>query len=63
MMLKDLEKVLYFESFIVLDPGLTPLDKLQLLLKTSLSMHKMNMELIISKLVLALKPLENFLKS
>ena len=30
-MLKDLEKVLYFESFIVLDPGLTPLDKLQLL--------------------------------
>ena len=31
MMLKDLEKVLYFESFIVLDPGLTPLDKLQLL--------------------------------
>ncbi|MDC0246974.1 DNA-directed RNA polymerase subunit beta' [OCS116 cluster bacterium] len=31
MMLKNLEKVLYFESFIVLDPGLTPLDKLQLL--------------------------------
>ncbi len=31
MMLKDLEKVLYFESFIVLDPGLTPLEKLQLL--------------------------------
>ena len=31
MMLKDLEKVLYFESFIVMDPGLTPLDKLQLL--------------------------------
>tara|TARA_B100000212_G_scaffold341417_1_gene324544 strand:- start:1014 stop:4781 length:3768 start_codon:yes stop_codon:yes gene_type:complete len=31
MMLKDLEKVLYFESFIVLDPGLTPLNKLQLL--------------------------------
>ncbi|MEC7917299.1 MAG: DNA-directed RNA polymerase subunit beta' [Pseudomonadota bacterium] len=31
MMLKDLEKVLYFESFIVLDPGLTPLDRLQLL--------------------------------
>ena len=31
MMLKDLEKVLYFESYLVLDPGLTPLDNLQLL--------------------------------
>ncbi|MEE3295275.1 MAG: DNA-directed RNA polymerase subunit beta' [Pseudomonadota bacterium] len=31
MMLKDLEKVLYFESFIVMDPGLTPLKDLQLL--------------------------------
>ena len=31
MMLKNLEKVLYFESFIVMDPGLTPLEKLQLL--------------------------------
>jgi len=31
MMLKDLEKVLYFESYVVLDPGLTPLKKHQLL--------------------------------
>ena len=31
MMLKDLEKVLYFESYLVLDPGLTPLENLQLL--------------------------------
>tara|TARA_B100001245_G_scaffold219027_1_gene188594 strand:+ start:2084 stop:6262 length:4179 start_codon:yes stop_codon:yes gene_type:complete len=31
MMLKDLEKVLYFENFIVMDPGLTPLKNLQLL--------------------------------
>ena len=31
MMLKDLEKVLYFESYLVIDPGLTPLDNLQLL--------------------------------
>ena len=31
MMLKDLEKVLYFENFIVMDPGLTPLKDLQLL--------------------------------
>ena len=31
MMLKDLERVLYFESFIVIEPGLTPLKKFQLL--------------------------------
>ena len=31
VMLKDLEKVLYFESFIVLEPGLTPLKKCSLL--------------------------------
>jgi DNA-directed RNA polymerase subunit beta' len=31
MMLKDLEKVLYFESYIVLEPGLTPLKERQLL--------------------------------
>jgi len=31
MTLKDLERVLYFESFIVIEPGLTPLSKFQLL--------------------------------
>ena len=31
MKLKDVEKVLYFESFIVLKPGLTKLKKNQLL--------------------------------
>ena len=31
MTLKDLERVLYFESYIVLDPGLTPLKERQLL--------------------------------
>ena len=31
MMLKDLERVLYFENYIVLEPGLTPLKKGQLL--------------------------------
>ncbi|RMF16928.1 MAG: DNA-directed RNA polymerase subunit beta', partial [Alphaproteobacteria bacterium] len=31
MTLKDLERVLYFESFIVIEPGLTPLKKGQLL--------------------------------
>jgi DNA-directed RNA polymerase subunit beta' len=31
MMLKDIEKVLYFESYIVLEPGLTPLKMRQIL--------------------------------
>ncbi len=31
MMLKDIEKVLYFESYVVLEPGLSPLKKMQLL--------------------------------
>ncbi|MGR9073483.1 MAG: DNA-directed RNA polymerase subunit beta' [Gammaproteobacteria bacterium] len=31
MTLREIERVLYFESFVVLDPGLTPLDKGQLL--------------------------------
>ena len=31
MTLKDLERVLYFENFVVLEPGLTPLKKAQLL--------------------------------
>lgn len=31
MTLKDLEKVLYFESFVVIDPGVTPLEERQLI--------------------------------
>ena len=31
MTLKDLEKVLYFESYVVIEPGLTPLKQHQLL--------------------------------
>src|SRR3546814_3007315 len=31
MQLKQLERVLYFEAYIVLEPGLTPLEKFQLL--------------------------------
>ncbi|MGB7406005.1 MAG: DNA-directed RNA polymerase subunit beta', partial [Pacificimonas sp.] len=34
--LKQLEKVLYFESFIVVEPGLTPLEKFQLLTEDEL---------------------------
>lgn len=31
MPLKDLEKILYFENFLVVDPGVTPMEKYQLL--------------------------------
>jgi DNA-directed RNA polymerase subunit beta' len=31
MTLKDIEKILYFESYVVIDPGLTPFQKYQLL--------------------------------
>jgi len=31
MTLRDIERVLYFESFVVIDPGLTPLERGQLL--------------------------------
>ena len=37
MTLKDLERVLYFENYIVLEPGLTPLKPLQLLTRGGLS--------------------------
>ena len=31
MTLKDVERVLYFEQYIVVEPGLTPLEQFQLL--------------------------------
>jgi DNA-directed RNA polymerase subunit beta' len=31
MTLRDIERVLYFESFVVIEPGMTPLEKGQLL--------------------------------
>ena len=34
MTLKDLERVLYFESYIVTDPGETPLRKKEILTET-----------------------------
>src|SRR3546814_4792561 len=36
MQLKQLERVLYFESYIVIEPGLTPLEKYQLLTEDEL---------------------------
>jgi DNA-directed RNA polymerase subunit beta' len=37
MQLKQLERILYFESYVVIEPGLTPLEKYQLLTRTSCS--------------------------
>jgi DNA-directed RNA polymerase subunit beta' len=36
MQLKQLERVLYFENYIVIEPGLTPLEKFQLLTEDEL---------------------------
>src|SRR3546814_12432569 len=36
MQLKQLERVLYFEAYIVIEPGLTPLEKYQLLTEDEL---------------------------
>jgi DNA-directed RNA polymerase subunit beta' len=36
MQLKQLERILYFESYVVIEPGLTPLDKYQLLTEDEL---------------------------
>jgi len=40
MKLKDLERVLYFENFIVIEPGLTPLKELQLLTEEEVLNYK-----------------------
>ena len=36
MQLKQLERILYFESYVVIEPGLTPLEKYQLLTEDEL---------------------------
>ena len=33
MTLRDIERVLYFESFVVVEPGMTDLERRQILLK------------------------------
>jgi len=43
MTLKDIERILYFESYIVLDPGLTPLKDRQLLNEEDYLRARMNM--------------------
>ena len=42
MKLKEVEKVLYFESFIVVEPGLTTLKKVNLFQKRHCLRHKKN---------------------
>ena len=55
MKLKDVEKVLYFESFLVIEPGLTKLNKNQLLSEEEYIKHKKNMEKMHLKLELEQK--------
>jgi DNA-directed RNA polymerase beta' subunit len=40
MTLKDLERVLYFENYVVIEPGLTPLKKHQLLTEDEFSRRR-----------------------
>ena len=40
MQLKQLERILYFESYVVIEPGLTPLEKYQLLTEDELLDHQ-----------------------
>ena len=42
MTLRDIERVLYFESFVVTDPGLTTLEKRQLLTMSSTTKRSKN---------------------
>ena len=55
MKLKDVEKVLYFESFLVIEPGLTKLKKINFFPKKNILKHKKNTVLILFKLVLELR--------
>ena len=61
MKLKEVEKVLYFESFIVIEPGLTKLKKGQLLNEEELLKHKMNLVKTLLQQVLEQKLLERYL--
>ena len=42
MTLRDIERVLYFESYVVTDPGMTPFEKYQLLTTKNTTMHLKN---------------------
>ena len=55
MKLKEVEKVLYFESFIVVEPGLTNLKKVNLYLKKLYLKLKKNLEKMHLLQVLALR--------
>ena len=60
MKLKDVEKVLYFEIFMVLKPGLKKLKKINFFQKMNLLKRKKNMAMMLLKLELGLKSLEKF---
>ena len=55
MKLKEVEKILYFESFIVIEPGLTELKKVNYSPKMNLLKRKKNMAKMASQQVLELK--------
>jgi DNA-directed RNA polymerase subunit beta' len=56
MTLKDVERVLYFENYIVTEPGLTPMKYGELLTKSSTSPRRTSMVQMPSPPVSALKP-------
>ena len=57
---KPLEQVLYFVSFVVLDPGTTDLEYKQVISDKVYSEYVENTALIVLKLVWVQKPLKNF---
>ena len=56
MTLKDLERVLYFEKYVVSEPGLTPLLEKQLLDEEEYQMLSTSMVKMLFRPVLAQKP-------
>ena len=60
MALKDLEKVLYFENFVVIEPGLTSLEKGQLLSEEDITTRRTNLGMTLSKLLSVPRRLKSF---
>src|SRR5919205_699836 len=65
MQLKQLERVLYFEAYIVTEPGLTPLEKYQLLTEDELlkELAETKSALKPKKIIKRLKVVESFIES
>jgi DNA-directed RNA polymerase subunit beta' len=63
MTLKDLERVLYFENFVVIEPGMTSLSKASFCLKKNSMMRRTSMAMMLLKPALAPRQSRKFLKS